>query len=261
MPESRMIDGVRRVLIGTAAAAVLSATPALADDDEHGPEVKVHDNGKDYKYEYKDRRCEYKYEVNYRTGEEKVEKKGDCRGVAPHRAVYHSEGPDRRYERDADWHDDERDRDDRDYDYDEEPHGSGPRLSCNREVVGQVLGGIAGGVAGAQVGGGSGRRAATIAGTIVGVMIGGNIGRRMDRSDTACAYQALEFAESDQTVFWRNPDSKIEYRITPQRRARRADGRECRNYKASVAGAGIDERSIAGVGCRRSDGSWEIESR
>lgn len=249
MFESGTPRAIRGLLMGCAALIVMGSVPALADGYGHGPKVEVHDNGKDYKYEYKDRHCKYEYQLNYRTGEEKVEQKGQCHGVAPHRAVYYSEDSPRRYEPDAGPYDDE------------PPYGSRRALSCNRELIGQVLGGIVGGVAGAQVGGGSGRRAATIAGTIAGVLIGGRIGRRMDRSDSACAYQAFEFAEDDQTVFWRNSASELEYRITPQRAVRRANGRYCRDYRASVVGSGLAERSTEGVACRRSDGSWEIAER
>lgn len=192
-----------------------------------------------------------------RTGEEKIEEKGDCRGVAPQRAVYYSDERDWSYDRGVSARDD-----------DHERHGSAiprsdtrRRLACNREVIGQVLGGVAGGVLGSRVGDGSGRRAATIAGSIVGVMIGGTLGRRMDRSDAACAYQALEFAEADQTVFWHNPASDVEYHVTPDRRTRRADGRYCRSYRAFATGAGADGQNAVGTACRRPDGSWELEPR
>jgi surface antigen len=245
------------VLTAIAAGAVFLAAPALADHKEHrerhehgehhghGPKIEVHDDGRHYKYEYKDRHCKYEYEVDYRTGREKIEQKGDCRGVAPQRAVYYDEG----YEHDQG---DEPG-------YDREPPRGGRRLSCNRELIGQVLGGVIGGVAGARVGDGSGRRAATIAGAVIGVIVGGNVGRRMDRSDSACAYQALQFAAPGETVFWRNPDSQIEYGITPQRRSRAADGRECREYEASVIGAPGGRNTSSGTACRRTDGTWEIE--
>jgi surface antigen len=220
----------------------LICTPALADRDKdehgHGPKIEVHDNGKDYKYEYKDGRCKYEYHLNYRTGEEKIEQKGNCRGVSPRRAMYPAEGPTTR---------------DREYD-------AGPRrIACNREVIGTVIGGVVGGIAGSQVGHGDGRKVATVAGAIIGAVIGGNVGRRMDRADNGCAYQALEFAAPGETVYWRNPDSQIEYGITPARLTRRADGRQCREYQSSAAGGGVSEKISSGVACRRPDGSWEVE--
>jgi surface antigen len=96
-------------------------------------------------------------------------------------------------------------------------------------------------------------------GAIIGAVIGGNVGRRMDRSDNGCAYQAFEFASPGDTVFWRNPDSQIEYGITPARLTRQADGRECREYNTSIDGGGTSQKKSSGVACRRSDGAWEIE--
>ncbi|HEY0686281.1 MAG TPA: glycine zipper 2TM domain-containing protein [Steroidobacter sp.] len=238
----------RLLLIATAAAATFGTALALADPDKgesgHGPKVEVHDNGKDYKYEYKDRRCKYEYKLNYRTGEEKIEQKGDCRGVSPRRAVY----PDVEVYHEHD-HEDE---------YEVAPRSSG-RIACNRDVIGAVIGGVMGGVAGSNVGSGDGRKVATVAGAIIGAVIGGNIGGRMDRADDGCAYQAFEFAAPGETVFWRNPDSRIEYGITPDRRVRRRDGRECREYKVAVAGGGVTQKSSSGVACRNSSGAWQIE--
>lgn len=245
MTHSPMFKGLRSVVIGSAAAAAaFMSTPALADEGERGPKIEVQDNGKDYKYEYKDGRCKYEYKLNYRTGEEKVEQKGDCRGVSPRRALYHSEGPIVLEERDHDH---------------EVATPSARRIACNREMIGAVLGGVAGGIAGSHVGHGDGRKVATVAGAIIGAVIGGNVGRRMDRADNGCAYQALEFASPGETVFWRNPDSDIEYGITPSRLSRRADGRQCRQYKTSVVGGSASPMNSSGVACRRSDGSWEID--
>jgi surface antigen len=148
--------------------------------------------------------------------------------------------------------------DERDYGYNDEPR-PGRRVACRREVIGAVLGGVVGGVAGSHVGHGDGRKVATVAGAIIGAVIGGNIGRRMDRADEGCAYQALEFAAPGETVYWRNPDSQIQYGMTPARLSRRADGRECREYTASVVGRGTRPTNSSGVACRRPDGSWAIE--
>ena len=81
----------------------------------------------------------------------------------------------------------------------------------------------------------------------------------MDRADEGCAYQAFEFAQPGETVYWSNPDSDIEYGITPARLSRNADGRECRTYETSAFGGGLGRTTSKGVACRRSDGSWEIK--
>jgi surface antigen len=250
-----MFKFMRAVIIASAAALI--ASPALADRDKdesghgkrghsergQGPKIEVHDNGRDYKYEYKDRHCKYEYKLNYRTGEEKIEQKGECRGVSPRRALYPVEVPVVH--------------DDRGYEHAPAPPPP-PRSACNRQLIGTVLGGVAGGIAGSHVGSGDGRKVATVAGAIIGAVIGNNIGRRMDRADDGCAYQAFEFAAPGETVFWRNPDSAVEYGITPAKLTRNAAGRDCREYKASVTG-GATPNNSSGVACRKSDGSWEIQ--
>ena len=181
--------------------------------------------------------------MNYRTGEEKIEQKGDCRGVSPRRALYPVEVPvvrdDRGYERDA-------------------PAPVSRRIACNRDVIGAVIGGVAGGVAGSNIGSGDGRKVATVAGAIIGAVIGGHIGRRMDRADDGCAYQAFEFAAPGETVFWRNPDTAVEYNLTPASLNRNSAGRECREYKMAVSGSAAAANNSSGLACRRPDGSWEI---
>lgn len=236
------------LLLASATVGIFGVTPAFADRDKdesgHGPKVEAHDNGKDYKYEYKDHRCKYEYKLNYRTGEEKIEQDGDCRGVSPRRAIYHPEVEVIHEEHE---YEDE---------YEDERVPSSRRIACSRDVIGTVLGGVAGGIAGSHVGHGDGRKVATVAGAIIGAVIGGNIGRRMDRADNGCAYQALEFAAPGETVYWRNPDSQIEYGITPARLTR---DRHSREYKASFVGGGAGQKSSSGIACRRNDGAWEIE--
>ena len=255
MMQSFTRKSARVLVVATFATALLAAGPGFADPDKdesghgrgrgrgHAPKIEVHDNGKEYKYEYKDGRCKYEYQLNYRTGEEKVEQKGDCRGVSPRRAAYPQVDV---------YHEHEND-------YEVVPRSS-RRIDCNRDVIGAVIGGVVGGVAGSNVGSGDGRKVATVAGAVIGAVIGGNIGRRMDRADDGCAYQAFEFASPGETVYWRNPDSRMEYGITPGRLTRRRDGRECRDYKVSFAGGGASQKaSSGGVACRNSKGAWEIE--
>jgi surface antigen len=241
------LSRIRSVVFSSATIAAFIATPALADRDKnehgHGPKIEVKDNGKDYKYEYKDGRCKYEYHLNYRTGEEKIEQEGNCRGISPRRALYPTEGQIIHEERE----------------YEEAPLPARRTIACNRELIGTVLGGVAGGIAGSHVGHGDGRKVATVAGAIIGAVIGGNVGRGMDRADNGCAYQAFEFASPGETVFWRNPDSQIEYGITPAQLTRRADGRECREYKTSAVGGGTSQKTSSGIACRDSDGAWEIE--
>jgi hypothetical protein len=112
-------------------------------------------------------------------------------------------------------------------DYDPGPVSSVRRIACNRELIGAV--------------------------------IGGSVGRRMDRADNGRAYQALEFASPGETVYWRNPESQVEYGITPARRTRDADGREC----TRVQNLGHQRRSEReeSIRCRLPTFGWPAGDR
>lgn len=138
-------------------------------------------------------------------------------------------------------------------------------LSCllgacqpTQQETGRVIGAIAGGVLGNQVGKGSGKVAATIAGSILGGYIGGKIGREMDENDRYRANQALEQAPTDRTTSWHNPDSDIDYAVTPTRTYYR-DSRPCREYTTE---AWIDgkKQTVFGTACRNEDGSWQVSN-
>ncbi len=122
------------------------------------------------------------------------------------------------------------------------------------EQVGQVVGGAIGGLIGSQVGKGSGQLAATAAGAIAGVLIGGNIGRSMDELDRMKAQRSLETTPTGQTSSWRNPDTGVEYAVTPTRTYQEG-GTACRDYTTE---AWIDGRreNVKGTACRQPDGTW-----
>lgn len=133
------------------------------------------------------------------------------------------------------------------------------RGTCNREEIGAILGGVAGGALGAHVSKGDDRLAGTIIGTIAGAVIGGYIGRRLDKADETCMGQVFEHAPTGRQVRWTNPDTGARYEVTPKRTYRRNDGRYCREYTADAT-IGRRDRTVTGVACRRSDGTWEIVS-
>lgn len=126
--------------------------------------------------------------------------------------------------------------------------------TCHREALGTVLGGVVGGVVGSRIGEDEHRTVATVAGVAVGALIGREIGRRMDRADHACTGQVLERAADHETVHWRNPDTGVEYRVTPERTFEQQD-RFCRSY-TTVALTGGDRQRLRETACRRTDGSW-----
>lgn len=129
--------------------------------------------------------------------------------------------------------------------------------TCNREQIGQLLGGAAGGAVGSTIGKGDGKTVAVIAGTIIGFVVGGNIGRAMDEIDQHCAGQALERADTGQSVRWQNPDGE-RYSLTPTRTFER-EGRYCREYSSTGTVSG-QQQTLTGVACRDAAGRWELVS-
>ncbi|HUD50033.1 hypothetical protein, partial [Parvibaculum sp.] len=105
----------------------------------------------------------------------------------------------------------------------------------------------AGGLIGADRGNGVG-------GAIIGALIGGSIGRMIDMSDQACIGQVLEYAPSNQPVYWE--DSGAQYQVVPLRTYEADGGRYCREYQTYVYIGGREEQAY-GTACRQPDGSWQ----
>lgn len=131
--------------------------------------------------------------------------------------------------------------------------------ACTNEQGGQVIGGIMGGAAGSQIGGGTGKTVATVVGTLVGVMIGGAVGRSMDETDRLMAAQSLEYNRTNQPSTWHNPDTGVNYTVTPTSTYQNASGQYCREYQTDVIVGGKRELAY-GTACRQPDGSWKVVS-
>jgi surface antigen len=127
----------------------------------------------------------------------------------------------------------------------------------SHEDSGMIIGGVLGGVLGSQVGGGHGRTAAIIAGALAGAAIGGSIGRSMDESDRAKTAQTLEGVRTGVASTWRNPDTGIEYTVTPTRTFDSEAG-PCREF-ATEAVIGAKKETVYGTACRQADGSWKVQ--
>ncbi len=125
----------------------------------------------------------------------------------------------------------------------------------SKQDMGTVLGGILGGVAGSQVGSGTGRTAAVVAGALVGAYIGRAIGKNMDDRDRLNAGGALETSPTGKSTTWRNPDTGVDYAITPTRTYKTASG-PCRDF-TSVAVIEGRKETVQGAACRQSDGTWK----
>ncbi len=126
-----------------------------------------------------------------------------------------------------------------------------------QEQTGMIIGGVLGGVLGSQVGGGHGRDAAIVAGALAGAAIGSSIGHSMDKLDRQHTAQTLETVRTGVQPSWKNPDSKIEYRVVPTRTYDGASG-PCREYTIDAMIGGKQEQ-VRGDACRTADGSWAVK--
>ncbi|SCZ62384.1 Surface antigen [Thiohalomonas denitrificans] len=129
--------------------------------------------------------------------------------------------------------------------------------TCNREAAGAVFGGILGGIVGNQVGRNEGNQElGTVAGAITGFAVGKSLGRSMDRKDASCTAHALDSARDGQTVSWRNPDSGVDFRLTPIETFQ-SDGLLCRRYHTKVISSD-DQAEGRSKACRTQDGTWRF---
>ena len=127
------------------------------------------------------------------------------------------------------------------------------------EQSGMVIGGVLGGLLGAQVDKDHGpRTAAIIIGTMLGSAIGGSVGASMDDTDRLRAGQTLETVRTGVSSTWHNPDTGVDYRVTPNRTYTTSTG-PCREYTIEALIGGKTEQ-IYGTACRQSDGSWAVQS-
>lgn len=228
-------------------AALLSATPALADRDghwrDHDRYQHEHDRGRhdhkrprhsdmrDCKYEYKESRGRIK--ETWKCKSRPVRFRGPPPWVAPPQRVVAPAAPAPVYAA---------------------PYGIA-QGSCNRDLIETLIGAAAGGFAGAQIGDGRGQLAATAAGTLLGAVLGRSVGQSMDRVDAACFGQVLEHAAPGRIVSWKN-NAGASYQLTPMHDYQLESGRYCREYQTVVMIGGRAQDAY-GTACRAPDGSWE----
>lgn len=128
--------------------------------------------------------------------------------------------------------------------------------ACNptKQEIGKFVGAGTGAFIGSHIGDGTGQLAAVAIGTLVGSQVGSNIGAQMDELDRYRAQSALETAPTGSTTSWVNPDTNVEYNVTPTYTYETASG-ACRDYTTEAV---IDGRAevLHGTACRQSDGTW-----
>jgi len=127
---------------------------------------------------------------------------------------------------------------------------------CNptKQDIGTVVGAGSGAFIGSQIGSGTGQLAAVAIGTLLGGYIGGSIGQDMDELDQYKTQIALETSPTGSTMAWNNPDTDVDYSVTPTKTYESASG-PCREYTTEAVIEGRAE-IVYGTACRENDGSW-----
>jgi surface antigen len=127
---------------------------------------------------------------------------------------------------------------------------------CNptKQDVGTVVGAGAGAYVGSQIGNGTGQLAAVAIGALLGGFLGGSVGQQMDDLDRYKTQAALEGTPTGSSVEWNNPDTGVNYSVTPTNTYDSSSG-PCRDYTTEAV---IDGRAeiVHGTACRQADGSW-----
>ena len=131
------------------------------------------------------------------------------------------------------------------------------------EMLGTAAGAAAGGFLGYQLGGGIMNSLFATAGTVVGGAGGFYATRTLMGSDRAAydqtAQKGLDESNDGDVVAWQNPETGNSGIFRPLRSFHLADGRYCRQYRATVSFE-KNVRSGAGMACRQGNGQWAVVS-
>jgi surface antigen len=140
-------------------------------------------------------------------------------------------------------------------------YGQPGEVGMNKTTGGALLGAGLGGLLGNQFGGGAGKGALTALGVIAGGLIGSQVGASLDRADQAALQRttqtALETAQPNQPLPWRNPDSGHYGTVVPGNYYQTAQGQYCREFQQTIYIGGQEQQGY-GRACRQPDGSWRI---
>lgn len=71
------------------------------------------------------------------------------------------------------------------------------------------------------------------------------------------AQNSLEYAKTNQTTVWQNPDTGASGAITPVGTYQNDQGQYCREYQQTVTIGGQQQQAY-GTACRMPDGAWEV---
>ena len=128
--------------------------------------------------------------------------------------------------------------------------------ACNptRQDIGTVAGAATGAYAGSVIGNGGGQLVAIAIGALAGSYLGGAVGEYMNDVDRDNTRQALESSPTGSTMNWTNPETGINYNVTPTNTFSNDDGL-CREYTTESISSGQVEVDHD-TACRQEDGSW-----
>ncbi len=131
------------------------------------------------------------------------------------------------------------------------------------EMLGTAAGAAAGGFLGYQLGGWIMNSVFATAGTVAGGAAGFYATRALMGSDRAAydqtAQKGLNESNDGEVVEWQNPETGHSGIFRPLRSFHLADGRYCRQYRATVSFE-KNVRSGAGMACRQGNGQWAVVS-
>lgn len=121
---------------------------------------------------------------------------------------------------------------------------------------GTLTGAAAGAMIGQAIGGDT---ESTLLGATIGSLLGYAIGQEMDRRDRERLNNSYERGVSGQTVVWTNPDTGVEYEITPKPATSYDNGnRVCRPADVIITLDGKSERTTT-TACRNRYGQWVLQ--
>lgn len=126
--------------------------------------------------------------------------------------------------------------------------------------TGAALGGATGAAIGAQFGRAETRWLGGLIGLGAGTLIGYMIGNEMDKHDSQQISRTLETTPSGQTVAWQNPDTNVQYQMTPQPAVQSGDGL-CRDFVLNGTDIAGRQEKLHAMACRNAYGDWVVQDR
>lgn len=121
---------------------------------------------------------------------------------------------------------------------------------------GSLTGAAAGAMIGQAIGGDT---ESTLLGATIGSLLGYAIGQEMDRRDRERLNNTYERGVSGETVVWKNPDTGVEYEVTPKPATTYKNGDQvCRPAEVEITVGGKKETTTT-TACRNRYGQWVLQ--